>query len=674
MAYSSQYAQRNNVSVPAPRPSAEITRTELGGLDLTSPYDSIKKGRTPFARNFRLYAEEKGDRRVAVSNRKGSGHYLVPQGEALNVAAEDNLTPGDAVLGIKTNWHAQSFVPTLTQRLTMISIPIKNVTNARGPVIIEIRSDNSGVPGTKIADSSILNSDIGSIYAWREARFIEAPLLTSGATYWIVAYMQDDGLNNYYWRTAPGTSLSSQSSGMGWDAESYSLNFRTYLSPDMTVKGIARYTPSTGFNRTVLALGSDLYYATDSTGALTSFATGLNASATNYSFTSADNKLFWVNNFDNLQTWNGTTVETITHTQLPILKYIAFHKNVLWGVTKDDPNKLVYSVAPVETDATGKSWYYGWRSTNFGYVPAPKAADPITAIVPFQDTLVVFTASTKFVVYGSNAGDVQPRQATGKKGAVSARGVYADENYVYFVSNDGFYRWNGAQDELISDMTDRDGGSIQSEFDGIPDKTKVSVTKWKRGVRFYYASSGSSANNRCAIFHTTFNEWMLDTDAYVKYAVPWLDADDSPMLVEASSTAPTAHYAEMADHNLGKQIDFIYKFVYDSLGSPGKKKRIVKMKPLVEGEGSDYSVQIGVDKDLEDTPRFKDFPLETEGATVGEFTVGDGTVVGGKQIFKPTNVRTTGYAYYWQVIIKRKAVLNPVNIMGYVLSYREKRL
>lgn len=668
MPYVSQFSKKRGTTTPPVPQSAEYKVLDMRGLDLVNPYDVIDKNRSPFARNFRMYAQEAEDRRVAISSRKGSGKYLNPLNEAQAVSNESVVGSDNAILGIDTEWKAVPFTAPANHLLTKVELRLSR-NGAAGPIVVAIHADNAGVPGVKLADSGILGSTVSDAYAYTAAAFIEAPELTLGAKYWIVAYQQDDTTGNYIWRynTETATALTSNTAGLSWTATTYTLNFKVYTTPKATVKGLARFTPADSNNRTVMAINDTVYSASDTTGNLTSILAAQNAAAQDYHFSSADGKLFWVNGLNNLRAWNGTTVETITHAQLPLLSLFTFHKNVPFGVTAADPNKVVFGLSPVEQDPLGNSWYRGWLSTSFFYIPAPKAAEPITAIVSFQDTLVVFTRTDKWVVYGSTEADIQPRPAMGKKGAVHQNAVYADENFVYFVSDDGFYRWDGSKDTLISEL-------VQPEIDRIGNIEKAVVTKWQRQIRFYYNVKGSPVNNRCLIWHTVLEEMMLDTDAFVSRAVPWNDANDPRNLVEASSTAPVAHYAEKGSNNLGKAIDFMYYCKPDSMKNPAQKKRVVDFFPLLEGEGGDYPVEVGLDKDRQDQTVYTSLPLTTEGAKIGQFNIGDGTRIGGVTSFEPKRVNTSGYAYYWQPRLKRKAINNLVRFVGYVLSFRAKRL
>lgn len=672
MAVRSAFATNRPVSVPAGNSTPSAVKIDLRGIDLTSPYDAIQKNRSPFARNFRMYAQENGDRRVAISNRKGSGRYLDPIGEVANVSDQSTTNSTDALIGVSTNWLAMKFVPNSSGQLTHIDLRLKQ-NGASGPLIVELWTDNAGVPGTKLADTGILNSDINTTPAYVSARFIESPTVTSASTYWIVTHMQDDGTGNYSWRTNSDSALAlvSNNGGLSWTAAGYSLAYKTFITPAVSINGITRYAPETSTNSTLFVVGTTMYKGNDNTGASTSLATGLSASATDYFFAEMDGKKFWANGYDDLKYYDNTTVSTITHVNLPKLRLMVAHKNRIFGVSATDPNRLVFSEDPGNDDGAGHTWYSAWLSTSFIYVPTPKAQDPITALVVFQDNLYIFTRTSKYVLYGSDPGSFSVRQSTGRKGALHQNGVYADENYIYFVSTDGLYRHNGSSDEKISDNGQY---GVQPEFSAMAEPDKCFVTKWKGMVRFYYPSANSAYNNRCLLWHTVFQEWFLDTDAFVARAVVYNDGDDPDYMIEACSTAPRVMYAEMDYNNLGKAIDFQYHCKYDSFGNPAQLKRIQKLFPMIEGANGNYTIQVGIDKDREDTPVWTDYAIETSGAKIGQFAIGDGTKLGIPSQFKPKRISVSGYAYYWQLRVKRKAINNKVAFIGYVLATRGKRL
>lgn len=671
MAYQSRFSRQNRAKPATPSPASQVVRLDMRGLDLTTPLDVMEDNRTPNAHDFRIYAEESDSRRVTISSRKGAGFYTEPIGEALDVQDNDTTGSSDALVGVSSQWKAMRVTPSVSGRLTSAELTIKNPMGATTPMVIEFRANDGGKPGALLATSGIVVSDINpTTYTSTKVRFIEAPSVSAATNYWLIAYIQDDADNEwYYWRKNTGTALAltSDSRGLSWDTTTYSLNFKLRISPATAVKGMTRYAPDSGTNRTLLAVNQNMYYVTDGAGTTTSIVGSLNASATDYFFDFMDNKVFWVNGFDTLRSWNGTTHEIITHTNLPVLRLMRAHKNRIWGVDANDRNKLVFSEDPGNDDGAGNLWYKAWLSTSFIYVPHPKASDPISAIIPFQDNLVIFTRSGKYVLYGSDPGSFNLRQSIGNKGALHQNAVYADENYVYFVSTDGIYRWNGSEDELISDR-------IQTRIAQITSPEKIAINKFKRIVRFYYPSAGLSTNNNTLLWHTALEEWMEDTDTHTGRAVTWTDADDPQIMVEASSRVGQAFYAEQNDHGLGKQIDFVYDCKADSMDNPARKKRVSKLFPLIEGEKGDYFVEFSVNKDRAETGEYVKIPISVSGPTIGAFTIGDGTVIGKKFEYAPERFRVSGYAYYFQLRMKRKAINNPVNFIGYVMAYRTKRL
>jgi len=672
MPFRSTFANRRRVKAPATQSATPEVKLDLRGLDLVSSYDTIVKGRTPFAHDFRLFAQEAEDRRVAVSSRKGSSKYLTPVGQAVSVQNISTAGASDQLIGISDKWLAMKFIPTSTAPLTRIDLNLKS-NNASGPLIVEIYNDSSGSPGTLLASSGILNSSITSSAAYVAARFVEAPSLTSGSSYWVVVHMQDDGSGNYIWTstTALTTAMTSNSGGLSWTATTFGLNYTAYQSATSSILGLARFTPDTSSNKTLVPIGTGMYVGNDVAGTMSTIATSLSVNATNYYFDEADGKIFWVNGFDNPKYWDGTTVTTMTFTNLPVLKLMCFHQNLMFGISATEPNKLVYSEAPGNDDGAGNLWYNAWLSTSFIYIPHPKANDPITAIVPFQNNLYIFTRTGKWTLFGSDPGSFALREATGHKGAVSQNAVYADENYIYFVAPDGIYRFNGSSDEKISDTGTY---GIQPEFSDMGNLNNCFVTKWKGLIRIYYTPSGGSYNSKCLLWHTTFEEWMIDNDSYTRFALPLTDGDDPDALLEASSTSPAVHYGEVGYDNMGKAIDFEYDCNYDNFGNPAQKKRIQRFYPLLEGEDHDYTVQVGIDKDRENNPVYSDFALTATGPKIGHFQIGDGTELGSFNQFSPRRLRTTGFAYYWQIRIKRKAINNPIRFVGYVMTFKGKRL
>lgn len=784
---------------------------DLRGLDLVTPVDLLSDGRTPYSKNFRLYAQQADDRRVAVSSRKGPGYYIADLSQTMMDSNTSTNGASTAEVGVIQGVHAFRFTASNNDRLSRIDINLKDANQASGPLMVEIYTDVADKPTVLLTQSSILGGDIGSVSSWSTARFVSAPQLVQNQKYWVVLRMQDDGKNTYSLSTTTtGTPAYTTNSSLSQlQPQPYSLNYKLYTSTSQTDKGSYRFARDNGDNITLAAYGNTMYRIDETSGTLTPVLTGLSSVATDYKFTNGDNRVFWVNGYDKLTSWDGTieesasniivnpsfemstvgwtaigggsgstltrvttdknsgvasmsvtattgvrvarttvslkkncrykftyyvkgtngdvymyayganvsvpnssvamdgswkkvefyytpSVDTITEVginsntsnfllddveiidtgieyivddQLPILSDIIMHKDRLWGVAASDPNKLVFSENPGNPSnlPVSQQWYRQWLSVSFLYVPRPHNGSPITGMVSFQDSLVVFTQDEKYIISGYDRGSINMRKSTGSKGALSSRGIAVDENSIYFVSDDGFYQFNGSSDEKLS-------ARISPLFDACGHKANISPIVWKNQVRFYMTSQGSTNNDICVIFDKDLKEWLLDTDVHVNRALYYNDADDDHQLVEFSSQRAIAYLAEQGYNSLGAPIDFEYRLKYDSMKSPMQRKRLRRFYPILQGVDSTFVLQLAMDKDFEDSPKVKRQLLTTNGAKWGEFKWGDGTIYGGDKSFKPKRQSYSGYAYYWQLRVIRKGVNNRVAFVGAQFTYKTKRL
>jgi len=289
---------------------------DLKGLDLTMPVDLLSKdGRTPFAKNFRLYAQQSDDRRVAVSSRKGPEIYTTPLGETLVISNTSTTGAGTTEVGYTLGQHAQPFTANSNDRLTRIDINVGDTLGGSGPLMVRIYSDSGDKPYKLLTESSISSGDIGTM-GYKTARFINAIKLVNTTKYWIILSQQDDGTGSYTLSTttAGDKAFKTDSTLYGLTEQLYALNYKIYTSTDATDKNSYRFNRDNGLNTTLVPYNTTMYYVDETTSSLVSLVTGLSSSATEYSFTNGDNKVFWVNGYDQLTSWDGTRVGEMTNT------------------------------------------------------------------------------------------------------------------------------------------------------------------------------------------------------------------------------------------------------------------------------------------------------------------------------------------------------------------------
>ena len=278
---------------------------QLAGLDQTTPMELLKNGKTPDAKNFRLYAQSEAGREVAVSTRKGPGFYV----EALSEALKQSQTTLDGtvvqipVKGIVAEMKTMSWSGVIT-KLDL------NLVSGAGIMRVDLYDDNAGKPGRLLSESSFTTVTTG----WNTLRFLHPVEVTSGDNIWIVVYPQDDSTGTLGVQTsATGSAYYSQSSLLGLVAQTYGIPYRLYGCPQVQDKNSYRFNRESGDNVTLVAFQDTMYIIDESTHQYKVLMSGLSASATDYSYTNGDGSVFWTNGFDPLYRWTGVHEDTMTN-------------------------------------------------------------------------------------------------------------------------------------------------------------------------------------------------------------------------------------------------------------------------------------------------------------------------------------------------------------------------
>lgn len=641
----------------------------LRGLDFTTPDEEMASGDTPFTINSRMYARNDGESRVANRTRKGASHFSTPVGSTANVSNVGTVT-GDLDFST-TKVIANPIKFSSGGAFTRLDTELKKINAATGHVIVEIYTDNGGIPGTLIAESSVYSSLITTSYQYLTTYFADAPLVNSTDSYWAVYYIQDNGSGSYYvHQTAAGAvlELSSTDGGQAWTAVNCGIHYKTYLSTSGGVLGYYVYYPSdSSLNKVLMAQKQALYGVTKATGALTTIDTGLSASATKYRFAQVDDLALYANGFDPLRFWNGTDSPSNV-LNVPITN----PDNVLAWQNR----VFIYKGTRVEFSDLGDM--NSWPSVNFFYIPitTPKSPDHIAGWRVFQDNLCFWTHLTKYQVIGSEISNFTYKEVIGTKGAASDEGIVCDRNYAYFISDDKqIYRWNGISDELLS-------VKVESELRGMDDVTQVRLALYRNQLRVYYTKAGEGRMLLLDIELSVPSSgdwvWLMDTGhAMCGSSDMYLDKDDP--LIEFSSLVGRVYYGETQGSDVGKALDWKYWTNYktygyrrrngQSFGGASTKKRIRRFRPIIRTEDADYTMSVGRDFDFNNTPDMRAYVVSGGGAKFGFFKWGDGTHWGSqKQVMNLSSM--SGRGNFIQYRFERKGVETPVELYGYVAQYK----
>lgn len=593
--------------------------------------------------------------------RKGCDHYSVAIGEAVNVQVTSTTGAADAGF-TTTNWVAQKVTATTTGPLSRIDLNLKNSASATGTVVAAVYSDSSGSPGTLLATTTIAETDVGNTYAYETAYSMEAPTITNATAYWVVAYLQESGTGTMYVSstTSSTNAKTSANSGQTWSAAAYSLNVKLYTATAGGVKGLTRVYRPDGSGTTFMAHGTNIYTINDVTGATTSVDSSISGSSTYVRFDYVNDVLYYTDGVGKPRKYNFSSSAEVSASPYNTTNVME-HVGLLFYFDKDDPTRMFY---------TNFADYETFTSTDFIYVPAPKKSDHLTAMAKLNGVLYPFTKRNKFMLLGQDNATFRLDEAYAQKGTFSQESVVFDENYVYFASDDGVYRFNGTSEKNIFE-------GILDDYVGILQKEDIHLQLHDNKLYVWYRPNGSADVNKCFVYNTLYEVIEgQDLNTYVGRSFARHDTTDK--FLQASNRAGVVYYSEQSTndyHNLGSPLYAEVRTAYDHFGAPQQLKRIPYWRPIVESTSGNYSLQAGFAADYSDDANFTDVSLQATG-----FTYDDPSALYGSATYADggTSINTTlnifGSAYRWQRRYKHHAAHEPIEYAGEVLKVETQRL
>lgn len=595
--------------------------------------------------------------------RRGVDFHSAAAGETQD-QAQTSTTGASTVNFNYTNRVAQKFTAGATGRLTKIDLNIQNTLSGTGAVMCEIWTDSASNPGTKLATSSIAASVPTGTLAYQTFYYNEAPSVTSGASYWLVIYAQANATGNYTLSTTTNTTLAKTSVNIGtsWSAETYSINFKQYYATSQTVKGLFRAYKTDGTKVTLFVAGTVLYSVNNSTGALTSVKTGLSASATDYRFALVNDIVYYVNGFDGYRKWDFSSESQVSATNYTT---IAEHKGLMFLADKTDPSKVVFSnFAAYET----------FTSTDFIYVPAPKTGDPVTALVSLNGYLFIYTLNNKYILAGDDRDSFSLGEAPDQRGTFTQESVTKDKNFMYYLSNDGVYRSNGSEAQLLSE-------NVYQEVFDLNDKPECTIQVNGGRLYLWYQTSGSSVNDECLVWNLNYSTRSdtvesRDTQSYGSRA--FAAYDDNNALLVGSSLVGQVYWQELPTNdytNAGGLIEFELSTPYMPFASPSVLKEIRYWNPRFGAQSDSYTIACEYAYDLRDNwELYQAQNVQGEG-----FTYAGGSTFGSTATYGTTSelqAYLTVPGEYRRIALRYKhyATRQPHTFLGHTLVIQTRRI
>jgi hypothetical protein len=654
---------RSRVRRPVPIPSVTTNKVQtkdyefIKGLNTNLSNDDMPQDQLRYSTDAREIEIGKW------KTRQGNDFFSVPIGEAVNV--QETSTTGASDFSFSTTtWFAAKVTAASSGRLTAIEANIRNTASGTGTVVLALYSDSSGSPGTELARTTIAASSLTSSYQYLKGRSISCPDIASGTAYWIVGFIQDGGTNSYQISTTTNatTGKTSTNSGQSWSSQSYAFNVKLSTATSGGVKGHIRVKRSNGTTYTFFAHGTNLYSVNESTGATTSVDSGLHTDATYCRFAFVNDVLYYVTGLQKPRKYDFSSAAEVSAAPENASAVIE-HVGIIFYASATDRSKQYW---------TNFAAYETFTSTDFGYVPAPKTSDPLVAYAKLNGNLFPITRNNKFILYGARTETFRLDEAPGQKGTFSQESVAYDQNYIYLASDDGIYRYNGAEEKNIA-------LDILNEWTALLTKSNTVLELHNNRLYVWYTPNGQSENTECFVYNTLYGHWeSKDTGAYVGRAFARFEVDDK--FIQGSNRVGMLMYAEQSTNdynNMGEPLTWELRTHYNHYGTPAQYKRAPMFRPHFDSQSGSYSVQVGYAKDYNDSATFSDVALQGSAVTFnsGE-TFDSGAVFGGTQQINPMDEAPTipGEWRRLQIRYKHYAAREPVTFDGQILTVEMQRL
>jgi hypothetical protein len=286
--------------------------------------------------------------------------------------------------------------------------------------------------------------------------------------------------------------------------------------------------------------------------------------------------------------------------------------------------------------------------------------------------LLLRTQNKCYILSGDDNATFRLDSAPDQKGTYGPLTSVFDKSYNYFLSDDGVYRSNGSQPELISD-------NIYEEIRTLQNKASCAMAINKGRLYLWFKSAGSAVNDCCYVWnlglgHDTVES--IDTKSYVAMAVSgYQDNDD---LLVASSLVGQVLWQEKSSNdytNMGGDIQFELRTPYLSFGNAAVKHEIRYWKPRFGTDSDNHTVTCQYAYDLRDNAQDRQ-EVDVQGQG---YQWGDGGTVWGSFFWGTTNenqgdLNVPGEHRRTQIRYKHYATRQPVRFLGHGLTVQMRRM
>jgi len=259
-----------------------------------------------------------------------------------------------------------------------------------------------------------------------------------------------------------------------------------------------------------------------------------------------------------------------------------------------------WTVETTGNNAEAIGTYDAFNRDFYQNFPAIQTGDPLTAMFNLGGVYYFLTRRNKYQMYAQTADQWTQSQSTAQNGTFSQESLVCDLNYAYFANDTGIYRFNGMDEDSITQDT------IQNVYDAIPNKEKVTLDLFNNRLYVYYPSTADGPNDHCLVYNINLGKWeSFDSNTYVSATSARQNASGrflcghSKVGLIMQTEDNSINYADM-----GQAIAFNLETAYEHFGTTSQLKRIPKWRPEFATTPNPYTVACGYALDYTDNVQY----------------------------------------------------------------------
>ena len=332
-----------------------------------------------------------------------------------------------------------------------------------------------------------------------------------------------------------------------------------------------------------------------------------------------------------------------------------------------------WTVETTGNNAEAIGTYDAFNRDFYQNFPAIQTGDPLTAMFNLGGVYYFLTRRNKYQMYAQTADQWTQSQSTAQNGTFSQESLVCDLNYAYFANDTGVYRFNGMDEDSITQDT------IQNVYDAIPNKEKIALDLFNNRLYVYYPSTADGPNDHCLVYNINLGKWeSFDSNTYVSATSARQNASGrflcghSKVGLIMQTEDNSINYADM-----GQAIAFNLETAYEHFGTTSQLKRIPKWRPEFATTPNPYTVACGYALDYTDDVQYAFSVNLLNNTTVSESYVWDEPSNYGVPT-TPTVLSTipqvNGEFYRVQLRYQHIAAFEPVVFRSHTVTVQTQRI